>query len=142
MTPTPTPGARNGAPYDALTEMHLAHTRSARIRNRHGVMMTYEGSAKHKEPWQPGRRGTLCPRDISKDLAQNLLNTSLPDPNPGSSKRYAVLEGRAFCGNRTVDDVYHGWPVGFQEVPPPVWRRWIAQGLVDRREVHKNWKIG
>lgn len=42
-----------------------------------GVTLTasvnYQGSAKHKEPWQRGRKGTLCPGDMSKETAQALF---------------------------------------------------------------------
>ena len=110
------------------------------------MSLRYEGSAKHKNPWQPGRKGTLCPSDISLETAEALLRESVPDPNPQSSKRYGTHNGQAFCAMRTGsdagNDVYHGYPVGFGEVPPTVWRAWISDGRLQRADVTRNWMIG
>ena len=38
--------------------------------------MRYESNPKHKEPWQRGRRGTLCPSDIDQAIARQLLEGS------------------------------------------------------------------
>ena len=61
--------------------------------------MRYEGSVKHKEPWQPGRRGTLCPASVDRRAAQRLLDASAPVDDA----RYAVHEGRAYCARRDLN---------------------------------------
>ena len=55
--------------------------------------MRYESNPKHKEPWQRGRRGTLCPGDIDQAIARQLLE----DSELEGGKRYAVHGGKAFC---------------------------------------------
>ena len=57
--------------------------------------MRYFGNPKHKEPWQPGRKGSLCPsRRKMPDLdPQKLLESS----ELCGAKRYAVFEGLAFA---------------------------------------------
>ena len=75
--------------------------------------MRYEGNPKHKQPWQRGRRGLLCPGSIDREKAQALLSTG----GPGGGKRYAVHEGRACCAQRHGDDSWHGYPVGWVGYP-------------------------
>ena len=60
--------------------------------------MIYEGNPKHKHPWQPGRRGSLCPRSISIQ-PQELLERSILGPD---GKRYATCDGRCFCAQEGV----------------------------------------
>jgi hypothetical protein len=31
------------------------------------VALTYKPNRKHKEPWQPGRKGTLCRQGLDDD---------------------------------------------------------------------------
>lgn len=50
---------------------------------------TYEGNPKHKHPWQPGRRGSLCPKEIGLARAQELLAGSVEI----DAVRYATHEG-------------------------------------------------
>ena len=73
------------------------------------MRLVYGESDKRCKPWQPGRRGSLCPPDIDLKLAQALLCQSEPE----GDKRYAAHDGRAFCGQS--DDGgrhWHGYPVG------------------------------
>ena len=51
--------------------------------------MRYESNPKHSDPWQRGRRGARCPRDIDSVRAQQLLSAS----EVSGKKRYAVSEG-------------------------------------------------
>ena len=97
--------------------------------------MRYEGNPKHKQPWQRGRRGSLCPGSIDREKAQELLSTG----GPGGGKLYAVHEGRAYCAQRHGDDSWHGYPVGWVEVPASLRRAWIKAGRLQRRDVKRRW---
>ena len=68
--------------------------------------MRYESNPKHSDPWQRGRRGTLCPPDV-RPLAQQLLDASVEV----GSKRYATHNGVAYCAQGNRSDVWHGYPV-------------------------------
>lgn len=97
--------------------------------------MRYEGNPKHKHPWQRGRRGALCPKEIGEELAQRLLE----DSQTHEGKRFATWEGRAFCAQKHADSAWHGYPVGWREVPQPVRRRWLQDGTITRRQVREYW---
>lgn len=88
--------------------------------------MQYECNPKHKEPWQRGKRGSLCPRSIDQHLAQQLLERSIPD----GKKRYAVHQGVPYCAQCHLADHWHGYPVSWVEVPPLVKKEWRTQGLI------------
>jgi len=87
-----------------------------------------EDSQKHKAPWQPGRKGSLCPADISVDRARQLLQTSILD----GKKRYAADKGRAFCARQhdAAKNRWHGYPVGWKEVPSAVRQQLMEAGAV------------
>lgn len=95
--------------------------------------MRYVGSPKHKEPWQRGRTGSLCPGDL-RVAPQVLLEQSSVDPD-AADLRWATDGVRAFAARRTLGDEWHGYPVRFVEVPAVVLRRWEAEGRVSRRAV-------
>ncbi|MEO5333060.1 MAG: hypothetical protein H7839_13655 [Magnetococcus sp. YQC-5] len=57
--------------------------------------LQYRSNPKHKEPWQPGRKGALCPA-WSHSLADELLQNSEPHPNFDKKARYATSNGMAF----------------------------------------------
>ena len=96
--------------------------------------MRYEPNPKHKEPWQRGRRGSLCPK-LPTGLAQKLLDESaLVD-----TRRYACHEGQAFCAQEHRPGVWHGYPIAWVEVPPVVKNAWIAGGDVSRSDTKKGW---
>src|SRR6266705_475354 len=59
------------------------------------VALTYEPNPKHKEPWQLGARGSLCPKDAD---GPTLLANSQADPKH-QGKRYATDGTRAYCGH-------------------------------------------
>ena len=94
-----------------------------------GADMRYELNPKHKEPWQRGRKGSLCP-EMPEHLAQELLNESVEY----GRKRYACHEGRAFCAQEHRSDRWHGYPVSWNEVPPKLKNAWILEGKVTRRQ--------
>lgn len=94
--------------------------------------MNYEPNPKHKPIPTPGRRGSICPRgvDSSRLLSESVL---------AGEKRYATDGESAFCaqchdGERNL---WHGYPVNWSEVPPPVVNSWIRVGLVSRRAVKR-----
>jgi len=97
--------------------------------------MRYESSPKHKEPWQRGRRGVLCPREFDAEHARQLLADSEPD----GDVRYAVHEGRAYCARRHGPDDWHGYPIGWIRVPERLRRRWMDEGRVRRRDIRAHW---
>jgi hypothetical protein len=97
--------------------------------------MRYEGSLKHKEPWQRGRRGALCPPEIDAAGAQQMLTES----ELSDQTRYAVREGRAFCARQHAPDVWHGYPVGWVRVPERLRRKWLDEQRVRRRDIRTHW---
>ena len=97
--------------------------------------MRYESSPKHKEPWQRGRRGVLCPREIDAERARQLL----ADSEPVGDVRYAVHGGRAYCARQHGPDLWHGYPVGWIRVPERLRRRWMDEGRVRRRDIRTHW---
>lgn len=92
--------------------------------------MRYEPNPKHKEPWQRGKKGSLCPR-LPEDLLRQLLVVSIPI----GDKRYACHDGKAYCGQEHAPGVWHGYPVDWREVPPRVRNDWIKQGRVTRKQI-------
>lgn len=97
---------------------------------------TYEPSPRHKQPWQPGARGTLCPRGVD---GATLFQAATADPaRPG--KRYNTDGQHAYCAhpNSKVDPhddqdvVWHGFPVPWKAVPMAVQRQWVTEGRISR----------
>ena len=97
--------------------------------------MRYESNPKHKQPWQRGRSGSLCPETVGLGTARRLLS----DSEPVGDKRYAVHEGRAYCAQEHRADAWHGYPVGWREVPESLHRTWLAQGRLRKQDVRKHW---
>lgn len=98
-------------------------------------VFSYEANQKHKEPWQRGRRGSICSIEASEQ-AQALLDVS----ELWEGKRYSMLEGRAYCGQEHAPGCWHGYPVGWKEVPEPVRRKWFGEGKITRRDQQKFWE--
>lgn len=96
--------------------------------------MRYEGNPKHKEPWQRGRRGSLCPR-LEPETVRGLLENAESE----GDKRFAYHEGRAYCAQEHAPGAWHGYPVGWKEVPPTLRRKWQEEGLVRRRDIKTHW---
>ncbi len=94
--------------------------------------MEYESNPKHSEPWQPGKRGTLCPEDV-RSLAQDLLEQS----ELVGKKQYAVHERKVYCAQNTRDDIWHGYPVGWQEVPYKLRKKWLTEGRIKRSDLKR-----
>ncbi len=100
------------------------------------VQMKYEGNPKHKEPWQRGRRGSLCPKEVHLPLAQKLLDSSRLE----GEKRFAAHDGKAYCAMEHRDGLWHGFPVGWSEVPPAARNELMQQGYVTRHDIKHNWE--
>lgn len=97
--------------------------------------MRYEANPKHKEPWQAGQKGSLCPA-WSHGLASDLLHSSIPY----GRKRFATHDKKAFAAQEHAPDCWHGYPVGWEEVPEPVRRQWLNAGVISNRDVKRYWK--
>ena len=97
--------------------------------------MRYESNPKHKIPWQTGRRGSQCPKTVDLETARRLLSESEPE----GDKRYTVHEGRAYCAQRHGADTWHGHPVGWEEVPEKLRRKWLDDGRLQRGDIKKHW---
>jgi hypothetical protein len=95
----------------------------------------YEPNAKHKDPWQPGLRGTLCPRGVD---GAALLATSEVDPS-APHKRYATDGVRAYCAHEHAPGRWHGFPVEWRRVPPKLRSAWLVSGMVTNRSVRDHW---
>jgi hypothetical protein len=91
----------------------------------------YEPNPKHKEPWQRGARGSLCPKDADGPA---LLAASTVDPQrPG--KRYATDGHRAYCGQEHLAGRWHGYPVQWREVPASIRRALVSDYQVSKRDL-------
>lgn len=100
--------------------------------------MNYEPSDKHKLPWQRGRRGSLCPDEITLEDAQRMLTEGLA--LPGADKRFGTDGERAFCAQEHAPGRWHGYPVGWEEVPPTLREAFRAKRGVGRRAQRRFWK--
>ncbi len=100
--------------------------------------LVYEGNPKHKEPWQPGRKGSLCPTDVTLERATELLHLSVAKGNA----RYAADNGRPFCARQhnSGKNRWHGYPVVWKEVPAEVRQELIQKGMVAARDIKKYWE--
>ena len=97
--------------------------------------MIYESSPKHSGPWQRGRKGSLCPPEINAEVAQQMLTDSAVE----GSKRYAVREGRAYCAQEHRSGSWHGYPVGWVEVPMGLRLRWVREARARKRDIRRYW---
>jgi hypothetical protein len=98
--------------------------------------LKYAPNAKHKEPWQCGRRGSLCPKDLNiKDTILLLQKESVLH----GQARYAVHSGRAFKATANHQGIWHGWPVGWVEVPESLRQMWRNEDKLKKREMNRYW---
>jgi hypothetical protein len=96
---------------------------------------SYESNPKHSEPWQPGQKGSLCPKEV-RPLAPELLRAS----EQVGKQRFAVHEGKAYCAREHRENVWHGYPVGWKEVPAELRNRWRRTGVVRKKDVERYWE--
>ncbi|QLA15246.1 hypothetical protein [Desulfolutivibrio sulfoxidireducens] len=100
--------------------------------------LVYECNPKHKEPWQPGRKGTLCPRDKNLD-PQKMLADSIIDGN----KRFSTSDGIAYaaqCHKKDESTEYwHGYPEAWSNIPYAIKKKWLTENKVKRQHLRKFW---
>lgn len=100
--------------------------------------MIYECNPKHKLPWQRGRKGSLCPEQMGAS-PQDLLQDSVLWSD---GKRYALCDGRAYCAQESGSNRWHGYPVGWVEVPEALRRKWRDEGKITKKDMRANWEKG
>lgn len=98
------------------------------------MALVYRPNPRHKQPWQPGARGSLCPPDVD---GAALLQQSVLHPNK-AGKRYATDGTNAYCAHfdnemtPEGDEIWHGFPEEWKRVPAAVQRRWVEEGRIPR----------
>jgi hypothetical protein len=97
--------------------------------------LVYESNPKHRDPWQTGKKGSLCEPDV-RPHAERLLQDSIV----WDEQRYAIYEGKAFCAQEHLPRRWHGYPVGWKEVPAKLVRRLIEEGRLTKRDRKKYWE--
>jgi len=96
--------------------------------------LIYESNPKHSEPWQTGKRGSLCEAE-ARPLAPALLSGSVL----WEGKRYAVHDGRAYCAQEHLPNRWHGYPIGWRDVPAKLRTQWVKEGRVKKRQLDLFW---
>jgi hypothetical protein len=94
----------------------------------------YEANDKHKLPWSRGARGSLCPQ-VDAQALLGASETSMQAPG----KRFATDGRRAYYGQEHAPGRWHGYPVGWKEVPQALWQKWLNEGTVKRSDIHRFW---
>ena len=99
-------------------------------------MAVYEPSKKHHflKGW-----GNLCPRGITAQDAQNLLNEAHRFDNVAHPDRYYIVSNGFLFEAQPTDrerDVWHGYPVLGAENADVI-NAMLAQGLLDRRTARR-----
>lgn len=97
--------------------------------------MEYESNPKHSDPWQCGQRGSLCPKEVKPHAAKLLAGSE-----PIGKQRFAIYDGRAYCAREHREGVWHGYPVGWMEVPAELRNRWKRTGYVSKRDIERYWE--
>ena len=113
----------------------IADSKAAKPSPSVGTTPVYKGSDKHKIPWQPGRKGSLCPKDLTLEDAQRLLAAS----TEYNGSRWAMHEGRPFRALQDAEGCWHGFPVGWVEVPAPLRDRWRKDKKFSRGDLKRYW---
>jgi hypothetical protein len=100
--------------------------------------LRYEPNPKHKEPWQPGKKGTLCPppAELSLTVAARMLRDSVLD----GTKRYAYHAGKAFAAQEHLEGCWHGYPVGWVEVPASIRQTWLSSKQIRKQDLKRHWE--
>jgi hypothetical protein len=93
--------------------------------------LTYEPNPKHKPMPSPGRHGSICPPGANGPF---LLTQS----DLLGQKRYATDGEGAFCAQQHAPNLWHGYPVEWEEVPPRLVSEWVAADKVERRTIRRS----
>lgn len=99
------------------------------------AQMVYESNPKHRDPWQIGKKGSLCEAEV-RPLAKQLLEESVL----WEGKRYAVHDEKAYCAHEHQPNRWHGYPVGWIEVPPKLVFQWRKEGRISKRSKKRFWE--
>ncbi|MDZ4851483.1 MAG: hypothetical protein SGI77_19510 [Pirellulaceae bacterium] len=97
------------------------------------IEMRYESNPKHSDPWQPGRKGSICDQEVRPHVTELLIASEVD-----GDKRYAVFDGRAYCAQQHQPGVWHGYPVGWIEVPYRLQKLWKSEGKVNKRQIKQH----
>ncbi len=114
-----------------------------------GMTSRYRGSLKHKNRPSTGRKGTLCPEwthaagdeGFSGDPFRHRWDETIAHRLFGCAtasadgRRFATERGIAFEAKPTGDGTWHGFPVPWESVPPPILNQWLDEGKVKRRDI-------
>lgn len=116
-------------------------------------MPTYRENPKHKRGargdgpprWFPDR-DTLCPQDLTLQMAQQLLDEGVDgrdDSHPGAKARFAVdAQGRFFKAySHDQGETWHGYPVRDElvprQVPSRVLRKFRDAGRITQADYNR-----
>ena len=113
-----------------------ATTPVERIDEQTQAELVYESNPKHRDPWQIGKKGSLCDTAVRSKTRELLESSVLYD-----GKRYAIHEGKAYCAQEHQPSRWHGYPVGWVEVPPKLVRQWIKDGRITKRNRKQHWEM-
>ena len=116
-------------------ETTAGDSESAGDRDPEQNQLIYESNPKHRDPWQIGKKGSLCEPEV-RPISADLLRTSVF----WEGKRYAVHGGRAYCAQEHSPNRWHGYPVGWVEVPSKLARQWIRDGDLRNHDRKKYWE--
>lgn len=97
--------------------------------------LVYESNPKHVDPWQTGRKGSICEHEVRPQAQRLLISSELV-----GAKRYAAFSGKAYCAQEHSPGHWHGYPIGWVEVPPPLVLRWIQERRITRRDRKRHWE--
>jgi hypothetical protein len=70
--------------------------------------------------------------------AQGLLDVS-ETTGSMTAKRFATDGRSAFCGVQHSPGRWHGFPVGWKEVPGALRQKWLNEGRIRRSDVRTYW---
>lgn len=97
--------------------------------------LKYVPNPKHADPTQRGRKGSPCPKDLSK-TREDLLKSS----KRVGKKRYNTCDNRVFCAQYDNAGGWHGYPIDIHEAPPKLVKEWISEGKLDKQKARKQEK--
>lgn len=92
---------------------------------------------KHK--WPKGF-GSLCPKDMPRNLPQELLEKAIAVQGVGANKLWFASGNWCFCAHPSPgegENAWHGFPVIGGDVDERVWQALLAADLVTPRAVRR-----
>jgi len=98
------------------------------------VGLAYVGNPKHKQPWQPGRKGSVCPPAVDGGalLRDSVVDSWKPRSRWATDGRDAYEAKNSNVVDSSGDEVWHGHPVPWSRVPPRVRKAWQSEGRLSR----------